>query len=361
MRGVDITCLLRYNASVHYDSVISLKSIAAEGETQGDVFVQLTQKLTKTTKTGKPYLELSFADAAESLVFKVWDNAPWNAVCQSMQEGTFMALTAKWTCTQYGMEATDVDYRPLTAAEEEVLLSGGAELRQTQEAAWLEITAYIDGMKDPRLQTLCRALTETHQARFRRAAAARGMHHARRGGLVEHTAGVMRVAAAICSAYPHINRDLVLAGALFHDCGKMLETGCAEQGFAVEYTEAGELLGHISVSIEIANKLWQGICTAEQRAAWKTLTPATEQVRLHLLHLIASHHGVLEFGSPVVPKTPEAMVLHHADNIDAKLEMFSAAYATSEQLSPSIRRKKFGLEGNVVTPLPAVLSKGTDA
>ena len=346
---------------MHYDSVISLKSTAAEGETQGDVFVQLTQKLTKSTKAGKPYLELSFADAAESMVFKVWDNAPWNAVCQSMQEGAFMAVTAKWTCTQYGMEATDVDYRPLTPAEEEVLLSGGAELRRAQEAAWQEILDFIGGMQDPRLQALCRALTDTHQARFRRAAAARGMHHARRGGLVEHTAGVMRVAAAICSAYPHINRDLVLAGALFHDCGKMLETGCAEQGFAVEYTEAGELLGHISVSIEIANKLWQSICTAEQRAAWKPLTPPSEQVRMHLLHLIASHHGVLEYGSPVVPKTPEAMVLHHADNIDAKLEMFRSAYETSEQLAPSVRRRKFGLEGNVVTPLPAFVPEEPEA
>ena len=74
---------------------------------------------------------------------------------------------------------------------------------------------------------------------------------------------------------------------------------------------------------------------------------------MHLLHLIASHHGVLEYGSPVVPKTPEAMVLHHADNIDAKLEMFRSAYETSEQLAPSVRRRKFGLEGNVVTPLPA--------
>lgn len=349
---VDSEGLLRYNAGVHYDSVIQLKNAATEGVTQGRVFVQLTQKLTRTTKAGKPYLELNFADAADSMAIKVWDNAPWNAACRALVEGSFVAVTANWTCNQYGMDAADLEYRPLTPNEEEVLLSGGEALRSAQEQAWQEILAYIDSMKDPRLLALCRALTETHEARFRRAAAARGMHHARRGGLVEHTAGVMRAADAICNAYSHINRDLVLAGALFHDCGKMWETGCAEQGFAVEYSEMGELLGHISVSIEVVNKLWQGIYTAEQRAAWKLLTPASDQVRLHLLHLIASHHGVLEYGSPVVPKTPEALVLHHADNIDAKLEMFRVVYDTSEALAPTIRRKKFGLDGNAVCPLP---------
>ena len=352
MRGLTRTMAGVTMQNVHYDSIIHLKNTAAEGVTQGDVYVQLAQKVTKTTKTGKPYLELTFADASDNMTIKVWDNAPWNAACQALQEGVNVAVTAVWTSTQYGMEAADMDYRPLSAEEEEALLCGGEELRAAQEEAWTQIAGYIEGMKDPRLKALCHALTVTHEARFRRAAAARGMHHARRGGLVEHTAGVMRAADAICGAYPHINRDLVLAGALFHDCGKMWETGCSEQGFGVEYSEMGELLGHISVRIEVVNKLWQTICTAELRAEWKTLQPASEQVRLHLLHLIASHHGVLEYGSPVVPKTPEALVLHHADNIDAKLEMFRAAYETSTQLAPTIRQRKYGLEGNAVLPLP---------
>ncbi|MBR5895359.1 MAG: HD domain-containing protein [Akkermansia sp.] len=336
---------------MHYDTILQLKSTAAEGLTSGSVFAQLTQKLMKTTKTGKPYMELTFADATDNVVIKVWDNAPWNAACRALNEGEALQVTADWQCTAYGIEASQMDFRPLNPAEEEILLSGGAELTARHEVDWQSILAFIEEMRDPRLAALCRSLVEAHEVRFRRAAAARGMHHARRGGLVEHTAGVMKAAAAICSAYPHVNRDLVMAGALFHDCGKMWETGCPEQGFGVEYNEIGELMGHISIGIEVVNSLWKNICTAEQRAEWKPLQPATEQVRLHLLHLIASHHGVLEFGSPVVPKTPEALVLHHADNIDAKMEMFRSAYETSAALSPTIRERKFGLGGNAVLPL----------
>lgn len=336
---------------MRYDSIIQLKQAAAAGGAQGSVFAQLTQKLFKTTKNGKPYLELFFADATDSMGIKVWDNAPWNAVCCAMQEGGAMELSAVWKSSQYGMEATEVDFRPLEPDEEEALLSGGAELAARYAEDWQCILDFVAEMQDPRLAALCGALTAQHEQRFRRAAAARGMHHARRGGLVEHTAGVMRAADAICRVYPDVNRDLVLAGALFHDCGKMWETGCPEQGFGVEYNEMGELMGHISIGIEVVNSLWKTICTPEQRAEWRALKPATEQVRLHLLHLIASHHGVLEFGSPVVPKTPEALVLHHADNVDAKMEMFRSAYLSSAELAPGIRERKFGLGGNAVQPL----------
>lgn len=345
---------------MHYDSITQLKQAAAAGGTQGEVFVQLAQKLFRITKTGKPYLELVFADSTDSMSLKVWDNAPWNAVCQAMQEGGFMSLSATWQSSQYGMEASDVDFRPLAAHEEDALLSGGAELAARHADDWQCILNFVQGMQDPRLAALCQALTAQYEQRFRRAAAARGMHHARRGGLAEHTAGVMRAADAICRVYPQVNRELVLAGALFHDCGKMWETGCPEQGFGVEYSEMGELMGHISIGIEVVNSLWKNICTPEQRAEWKALKPSTEQVRLHLLHLIASHHGVLEFGSPVVPKTPEALVLHHADNVDAKMEMFRSAYESSAELAPGIRERKFGLGGNAVSPLVHFIPENTE-
>ena len=234
------------------------------------------------------------------------------------------------------------------------MLSGSNELRSLQQKDWEAITHLCSTIKDPRFSTLCRTFLEQYEGRFRRAAAARGYHHARRGGLVEHTAGVMRTAAALCEAYPKLNRDLLLTGALLHDCGKMWENGYAEHALAMAYTDVGELLGHITLGIEVVNKLWSSICTETRRAEWEVINPPTEQARLHLLHLIASHHGSLEFGSPVPPKTPEAFALNHADDLDAKLEMMRGAYETSPALSSHIRQRKAPLPGNVADPLPRV-------
>ncbi len=335
-----------------FDSITQLNAEAASGMVQGTVLAQLARKTEKTTKTGKPYLELQFSDVGGTLTLKAWDNAPHHPAFRALAEGDTTAITARWQLGEYGMDAAEMELRPLTPQEEEALLAGGEEMRQRQESDWQEIVSLAVSMADPRLAALSRSFLEAFEARFRRAGAARGYHHARRGGLVEHTAGVMRAAAALCTAYPQLNRDLLLAGALFHDCGKMWENPYAEKGLTMPYTEAGELLGHITLGVEVINKLWASLLTPERKEEWAPLTPATEQVRLHLLHLIASHHGELEYGSPVVPKTPEALALNMADNMDAKMEMFRGAYESSPALAPRIRQRKLPLPGNVVTPLP---------
>lgn len=335
-----------------FDSVTQLLSLTAGGEAvQGVLFAQVAQKTPRTTKTGKPFLEVQLADVGGSLTLKIWDNVPWYPAMQALEVGADVAVTAAWRCTEYGPEAADINLRPLSPEEEEQMLIGGKELHERQTRDWQDICRMVQEMRDPRLAELSRALLENFEPRFRRAAAARGYHHARRGGLVEHTAGVMRTAEVICTAYPQLNRDLLLAGALFHDCGKMWENSYPEHGLSMPYTDAGELLGHISLGIEVINKLWGFVCTPERKEAWAALSPATEQVRLHLLHLVAAHHGSLEFGSPVVPKTPEALALNHADDLDAKMEMFRGAYESSPALAPHIRQRKMPLPGNVVEPL----------
>ncbi len=335
-----------------FDSITRLNADAASTMVQGTILAQVARKTEKTTKTGKPYLEIQFSDVAGSVTLKAWDNAPHHPAFRALNEGDTAAITARWQLGEYGMDAADIDLRPLTPEEEETLLAGGAEMCRLQQAAWQEIVALVDSMADPRLAALSRSLLEGFEGRFRRAAAARGYHHARRGGLVEHTAGVMRVADAFCRAYPQLNRDLLLAGALFHDCGKMWENPYPEKGLTMPYTDAGELLGHITLGIELINKLWASLLTPERKEKWAALVPASEQVRLHLLHLIAAHHGELEYGSPVVPKTPEALALNQADNMDARMEMFRGAYETSPALSARVRQRKLPLPGNVVTPLP---------
>lgn len=345
---------------MQYSSVAQLNAEAAAGAVRGTVFVQLTQKTEKTTKSGKPYLELVFADVASSLSLKVWDNAPWNAACQSLSVPAAVALTGVWQLGAYGMEVADLECRPLSSAEKEILLTGSPELAQRQEHCWEEVQGLIASIQDPRLRQLCVMFLETWGPRFRRSGAARHVHHARRGGLVEHTAGVMRNAAALCTCYPELNRDLLLAGALFHDCGKMWENVYEEHSLTMPYSEVGELLGHITLGVELVNKLWGKMVTPDQREAWKTLSPATEQVRLHLLHLIAAHHGTLEFGSPVLPRTPEALALNHADDLDAKMEMFRTAYETSPALSDHVVQRKPPLAANLVNPLSAVAGEWED-
>ncbi len=335
-----------------FDSITQLNAEAAADMVQGTVLAQVARKTEKTTKTGKPYLEVQFSDVSGTVTLKAWDNAPHHPAFRALAEGDTTAITARWQLGEFGMDAAGIDLRPLTPQEEEVLLAGGEEMCRRQQADWQTVVELVGSMADPRLAALCRSFLESFEARFRRAAAARGYHHARRGGLVEHTAGVMRVAAALCTAYPQLNRDLLLAGALFHDCGKMWENSYPEKGLTMPYTEAGELLGHITLGIEVINKLWTGLQTPENKAAWAALSPASEQVRLHLLHLIAAHHGELEYGSPVVPKTPEALALNQADNMDAKMEMFRSAYESSPALAARIRQRKAPLPGNVVSPLP---------
>jgi 3'-5' exoribonuclease len=163
---------------------------------------------------------------------------------------------------------------------------------------------------------------------------------------------MMRSAAAIAGVYPTLNRDLLLAGVLFHDSGKLWENALPAEGFAMAYSERGELLGHIPIGIELVNHLWRKLTGSEAAKAWTSLQPESEQVRLHLLHLVAAHHGELQFGSPIVPKTPEAWALHYVDNLDAKMEMMAGGYANSRLLGPRIYEKAWPLPGNLVEPLP---------
>src|SRR5437773_10235622 len=119
----------------------------------------------------------------------------------------------------------------------------------------------------------------------------------------------------------------------------------------MKYDELGELVGNISIGLEVVNSLWRRLST-DNADGWKTYLPASEDVRLHLLHLIGSHHGEKQLGSPVDPKTPEAMTLHYIDNLDARLAMFAAGYTTAKPLAPRIFER--------VRPLPGHLVKSLD-
>ena len=315
------------------------------------VHVQVETATPKLTREQQPYCELSLADACDRMTLRVWSDHPAYKTCSALSGEDFIELTGEfYQHSQFGLEARKWTVRPLIEQEKNELLQGPADLRTKQADDWDFISRTCSAITDPRLRLLCETFLKEWGERFRRTAAARNYHHARRGGLVEHTAQMMRVALGIAPLYPELNVDLLIAGILFHDSGKLWENNFSESGFVMGYDERGELIGHISIGLELVNSLWRKL-TAEHAAAWKNLAPASEDVRMHLLHLVGSHHGEMQFGSPVFPKTPEAMALHYIDNLDARLEMFAAGYLTAKLLTDRIFDRVRPLPGNLVKSL----------
>jgi len=332
-------------------TLTEIRRAAQNGAVLARVHVQVESAAPKLTREQQPYCELALADACARMTLRVWSDHPAYKTCSALTGHEFIELTAEFhTHSQYGLEARKWTVRPVTDQEKVELLRGPADLRAKQNEDSEFIEKSIEIINDPRLRVLCEAFLKEWGDRFRRTAAARNYHHARRGGLVEHTAQMMRVAKEIAPLYPQLNLDLLLAGILFHDSGKLWENALSENGFVMNYDERGELIGHISIGLELVNALWRRL-SAENAEAWKNFVPASEDVRLHLLHLIGAHHGELEFGSPVAPKTPEAMALHYIDNLDARLEMFAAGYTTAKPLAGRIFDRVRPLPGNLVKAL----------
>lgn len=331
-----------------------LKQVADTAPQPYTVRVQVDAVMKRETREGKPFLEVKLTDGTEAMIWRVFDGNPLFTEAAELRKESWIQLAAHWTGTKYGPEPRNAALRMLKEDEVASLLAGDETSRDRLCEDYECITTLVQSIVDPRLRGLCSMFLQSHGDRFKRAAAARNFHHARRGGLVEHVSQMMRCAVKVAEAYPGLNRDLLIAGVLFHDCGKLWENQYAEQGFNMPYNLHGELVGHIALGLEVVNKLWRQLMDSPEAAAWTTLQPAGELVRLHLLHLIGSHHGEMQFGSPVLPKTPEAIVLHYVDNIDAKLEMLRRGYENSVELGNGIYEKVFPLPQNLVKPLARV-------
>ncbi len=325
---------------------------AQNGSVSARVHVQVSAAEAKATREGKPYCELVLADACDRMTLRVWSDHPEYKACDSLQASDFIEVSGDFVQHhQFGLEANRWKTRRLTSEETSDLLAGPPELRAKQSVDWNYMLARVRALGDPRLRALCEAFIAEWGDRFKRTAGARSYHHARRGGLVEHTAQMMRLAEQIAPLYPQLNLDLLTAGILFHDSGKLWENHLPETGFTMGFDERGELMGHISIGLELVNSLWRKLQTSPESESWSKVTPASEDVRLHLLHLIGAHHGEPQFGSPVSPKTPEAMALNYIDNLDARLEMFAAGYLVAKPIAERIFDRVRPLPGNLVKPL----------
>jgi 3'-5' exoribonuclease len=333
--------------------IATLKEQAGETPVAAAIVAQLQSRATRKTKADKPYLELVFADSTGNFHLKIWSDSPVYQQADALAEAAVIRLEGKWTQNQYGLDARELAFHHPDAQALDGFYAGDPATRAKQDRDFAEIQELCNSIAEPRLHALCQRFFSQMGERFRRTAAAKRNHHARRGGLVEHVAQMMRAADALSRVYPELNRDLLLAGVLFHDCGKLWENSYPEHGFAQILSAHGEMLGHIPLGIELANKLWRDLMDSPEAAAWAELKPATEETRLHLLHLVGSHHGEHEFGSPVLPRTPEAFALHYIDNLDAKLEMVHDAYAQAQEIAPGIFERVFPLPTNLVRPLAA--------
>jgi len=301
-----------------------VNQITEEGPV-GGVFLVKTMNLANT-KTGKPFLSLTLMDKTGEIPAKIWDNAltlkdactPDNFIAIAGQAQLYrnaMQLTINRLSATNKEKVDMADFLPTTTAD--------------VNALWEELLKSIESIEDQELRTLLtNVFNETGFAdHFKRSPAAKHMHHAYLGGLLEHTVAITRLAEKVCCLYPDINKDLLLAGVILHDIGKMDEF--SKESLSFDYSTQGRLEGHLVMGAELVSRHAADI-------------PGFSPEKISLLkHLILSHHGRLEFGSPVLPMTIEALVLNLLDDLDAKVNYFhrlgsqaGEAYQWSEYQRP---------------------------
>ncbi|MEM1157562.1 MAG: HD domain-containing protein [Verrucomicrobiota bacterium] len=312
--------------------------------------VQLSQIITRQTASGKPFIDLEVADATDCIRLKVWSDTDAFEFCQTAQAGEICALDGEFYINDFGVNITRPSLSYLDDSEIESFLQGSPERSRELEAHWNYITDLFENLSDPRLKLLTTTVLIDLADKWKRAGAARSYHHARRGGLLEHTAQMLKVSQVLAPQYPEVWPDLLHTGVLFHDIGKCWENDYPASGFTARATRMGELLGHITIGVEVVNKYWNQLRESDPEV-FETAKPPSELLKEHLLHLILSHHGQFDFGSPVTPKIPEAWMLHYIDNLDARMEMLRGSYAGNPELEPNLYQANRPLSGYLARPI----------
>jgi 3'-5' exoribonuclease len=272
------------------------------------------QAESRTDKSGKPFLSLVLGDKSGAMVARVWSDvlakcpgpfAPGDHVGVQGKVESYkgeLQLNVRYINT---VEALRDLGRNLQEYDPELLYQATPYDRQE---LWQELWQLAESQIRPPLRQLVLKVLDRYRDDFLVCPAARLYHHPYLGGLLEHTWFVARHALASLDIYPDLNRDLVLAGAILHDLGKIKELA---NPTAPEPTVAGRLLGHIVLGWDMVRSEAQGLEFSDPT------------LLLQLEHIILSHHGVVEFGSPILPKTREALLVYFLDDLDAKLKMMS--------------------------------------
>jgi len=266
----------------------------------------LKSKTLAESKGGAHYLKLRLSDKSGEIDAFVWQDA--EAADSSVAAGQVIKLSGRVNIYQQRTDVRVIKLRPASKNEYDVRTI--VECPKTDPEELLAVVKkMIEGVTDPHYKALLGAVfsDEEFVSRFKIAPGAKSIHHAYRGGLVEHTVSLLRLATSICEMFGDLDRDLLITSCILHDIGKMQEYN---EELAIERTTKGRLLGHIVLGL-LSLQRYAARVGEFPPAKWETL-----------LHVLISHHGSLEWGSPQVPMTLEAIALHYIDNLDAKLNQF---------------------------------------
>ena len=285
-----------------------------EGSRVREMFL-LARKNLAETKAGKPYLSLTLMDKTGEIEARVWDNAL--ALDRAAEVGDVVVVQAMVKSYQNQVQLTVSGLQ--RAEKEQVALADfmPASKRPPEEMR-RELVALIASVSDKGLHRLLENLFQGEVLdKFCQAPAAKKMHHAYIGGLLEHTLSVAGMAEKTASHYSDLDRDLLVCGALVHDVAKIREFSYSSLPFT--YTDSGRMLGHLVLGVEMVREAGRGI---EELSCLRIDS---------LAHLVVSHHGRHEFGAPVLPMTPEAIILHHLDDMDAKMNYIEQLQEKQEE------------------------------
>jgi 3'-5' exoribonuclease len=304
---------------------------------ESDIFAMLSGKELLTTRDNKPYFKVAFRDAGREISFPIWTDTVWFAECRDKwQAGEHYKLRAILVETKYGAQLEIHKIRPICEAD----WADGYDPWMFLQRSRFDSAAMFDELSeivtthvvDENLRALVIDILQTHRETLLVLPAATKNHHAYVGGYLEHVLSVTKAAQLLAAKYdeyysdmrPRLNCDLVIAGAALHDIGKLREIKLLSQGGA--YTSEGTLIGHMLQGRDIVREF-----AAKHSLAGDTL--------LRLEHIIISHQRLPEWGSPKVPMTPEALLVHYADDIDAKYNMMYAVIQDTNDTGPVTSKK----------------------
>lgn len=318
-----------------------------ENKVVTSTFVVVAKQI-KPKKTGEPYLALTLGDRSGQLEAKMWDNV--DDVLEAFEQDDF--LKVKGLINKYKQRFQLTIHKLRKLGDGEIIFSDYLpKTTKDIDELWLTLTNFVAGFENPHLKALVQSFMGDPEiaTAYRNAPAAKTLHHAYIGGLLDHVVSLFRSSDLICRNYPQINRDLLMTGIFLHDIGKIHEL---TYNRSFSYTTKGQLLGHMVIELEML----------QSKLALFPEFP--EELKTLLEHLIISHHGEYEFGSPKLPMFPEALMLHYLDDLDSKMEAMRAQFERDSTLdgpwtsyNPSLGRPLLNTEKFLAPKKPAPIEE----